>query len=69
MGSILILITLKRAGSNGEHHVDIFVNGRRTDAANLKADDVDALIHTMNPDERAALKKRLEETENQDKQE
>ena len=64
-----VMKAVNRAGGSGEHHVDVFVNGRRTDAANLKADDVDALIHTMNPDERAALKKRLEETENQDKQE
>ena len=53
----------RESGESPEKKVDVFVNGRKVKAANLKAEDIAALVNKLDAEEVAALKERMKQSD------
>lgn len=68
-GILVLAITLflwiagRESGKTPEKTIDVFVNGRKVKAANLKADDIAALVNKLDAEEVAALKERMKQSD------
>ena len=65
VGVITLLMDVigRKSAKSPEKTIDIFVNGRKVKAANLKADDIAALVNKLDAEEVAALKERMKQSD------
>ena len=63
------LFSRRESEKTPEKKVDVFVNGRKVKAANLKAEDIAALVNKLDAEEVAALRERMKQADGPTKEE